>query len=87
MSMITARISASGQLTLPKKVRQALAVKAGQRVMFQIAADGVLLKSLGPSSAETLAGSLRAYAISGVSSHHVRELVQEDVAHAAAQEG
>ena len=84
--MITARISPKGQITLPKKVRQALAVKPGERVMFQVEADGVLLKPLGPSSAEALAGSLCRYAISGVPSHRVRDLVQEAVANAAAEE-
>ena len=85
--MITAKISANGQITLPKKVRKALAIQTGQRVLFQITENGVLLRPLGRSRAEALAGSLRRYAISGVPSHRVRDLVQEDVAHAAAQEG
>jgi AbrB family looped-hinge helix DNA binding protein len=80
--MITARISAKGQVTLPKRVRQALAVEPGQKVIFVVEERGVVVKSLGPSSVRALAGSLRRYARPGPA----RALVKKEVARAAAQE-
>lgn len=84
--MTFSRISEKGQITLPRKVRQALQVKPGDRVLFVVEDQSVRLQPLTTSSACALAGSLRHYATAR-SSRPPRSLVKEEVARAAAQEG
>jgi AbrB family looped-hinge helix DNA binding protein len=60
--MTLSRISAKGQITLPKKVRQELHVKPGDRVLFLVEETSVVPQALAASSAHALAGSLRRYA-------------------------
>jgi AbrB family looped-hinge helix DNA binding protein len=85
--MLSARISAKNQITLPKKVRQALDVKAGERLLFVVEDNAVSLRAMGPTTAEDLAGSLRRYATGRRTPAKVREMVKREVARAAAQEG
>src|SRR5258708_7826191 len=59
--MISTRVSPKGEITLPKRIRQALQVKPGDRVCFESGDKTVLLRSQGPSSARALAGALRRY--------------------------
>jgi AbrB family looped-hinge helix DNA binding protein len=80
------RISAKGQITLPRKIRQALRVKAGDRVLFLLEDESVRLQPLAASNARTLAGSLRRYAAAR-SRGPARGKVRKEVARAAAQEG
>jgi antitoxin PrlF len=40
--MPTATITSKGQITIPKEVRRALSLKAGQRVSFIVRGDGVV---------------------------------------------
>jgi antitoxin PrlF len=84
--MILSRVSSKGQVTLPRKVRQALQLKPGDRVVFLVDQETVTLQPLGPSSARALAGSLRQFA-EGRPSGSAREVVKKEVARAAAQEG
>jgi AbrB family looped-hinge helix DNA binding protein len=84
--VITSRVTSKGQITLPRKVRQALAVKPGDRVQFLVEDQAVLLRPLGSGQARTLAGSLRRYAVAGAAGEE-RAAVQQEVARAAAQEG
>ena len=44
--MKRARITYKGQVTIPKKVREALFIKEGESVMFQIEEDYVILKPI-----------------------------------------
>jgi antitoxin PrlF len=85
--MISSRISSKGQITLPKRVRQALNVSSGERVVFVLEGRSVVLRAMGPSSARDLAGSLRRYAKAPQSPQKIRDYVQKEVARAAAQEG
>ena len=85
--MITAKVSSKGQITLPRRVRQALDVKPGERVMFVMHDNSVVLRPMGPSSAQTIAGSLRRYASIRKAARQARRVVKKEVARAAAQEG
>jgi AbrB family looped-hinge helix DNA binding protein len=85
--MLTAKISAKGQITLPKKIRQVLEVEPGERVMFVVEDKAVVLRALGPSSARALAGSLRCYAGRSPDTGLVRAVVKKEVGRAAAREG
>jgi antitoxin PrlF len=40
--MSTAKMTSKGQITVPKDVREALAIEAGDRVCFRIREDGVV---------------------------------------------
>ena len=84
--MILSRISAKGQITLPRKVRQALNVKPGDRLVFLVEEKTVLLQPLTSGSARALAGSLRGYA-RAAGSEPARSVAKKGVARAAAQEG
>ena len=84
--MISSKISAKGQITLPRKVRQALAVKPGDSVLFLLENKTVVLQPLGSSSARALAGSLGRYA-RHVAPGTARSAAKKKVARAAAQEG
>ena len=44
--MERARITVKGQVTIPKKVREALSIKEGESVMFQIEGDHAVLKPI-----------------------------------------
>jgi antitoxin PrlF len=83
--MILSRISPKGQITLPRKVRQALDVKPGDRVLFLVEDKTVLLQPVASSSVRALAGSLRRYARRPVTGS-ARGVVKKEVARAAAQE-
>jgi AbrB family looped-hinge helix DNA binding protein len=83
--MILSRISSKGQVTLPRKVRQALQVKPGDRVLFVVADDTVILQLLAAGTASTLGGSLRQYA-GARPSGLARGTVKKEAARAAAQE-
>jgi len=84
--MILSRISAKGQITLPRKVRQALNVKPGDRLVFLVENRTVVLQPLASGSAGTLAGSLRDYA-RAAPTESARSVAKKRVARAAAQEG
>jgi antitoxin PrlF len=79
-------LSAKGQVTLPRKVRQALKVKPGDRVLFLVEDEVVRLQPLAATSARALAGSLRRYGGSRAA-RSARGLIHKEVARAAAQEG
>ena len=85
--MISSKLSSKGQITLPKSVRQALEIRAGDRVQFEMDDDTVILRAMGPSTAEALAGSLRRYAGHRPAGGRVRKKVMQEVARAAAKEG
>jgi antitoxin PrlF len=84
--MILSRISAKGQITLPRKVRQALNVKPGDRLVFLVENKTVLLQPLVSGSARALAGSLHDYA-RAPGTKSARSVAKKGVARAAAQEG
>jgi len=53
------RITSKGQITLPKAVREALGVEAGDRVSFRIGDDGVVVLEAETIDLRSLRGSLR----------------------------
>jgi AbrB family looped-hinge helix DNA binding protein len=85
--LISTKISAKGQITLPRKIRKVLEVGPGDRLLFVVEGDTVSLRALGPCSAQALAGSLRQYARKAAEPGVIRAEVKKGVAHAAAQEG
>jgi AbrB family looped-hinge helix DNA binding protein len=86
-SLISAKISAKGQITLPRKIRKLLAVGPGDRLLFVVEGDAVALRSLGACSAQALSGSLRQYARKANGHGKVRAEVKKGMADAAAREG
>ena len=84
--MLTAKVSAKGQVTLPRVVRQALDVKAGVRVLFVVENETVLLRAIGPTGASALAGSLRRYAGKRKTPAEARSVLKKEVARATAPE-
>ena len=57
--MPASRITSKGQITLPKAVRAALAVEAGDRVFFRIGEDGVVVLEAETVDLSALRGSVR----------------------------
>ena len=55
--MFESSITIKGQTTLPKAIRESLAVKAGDKVRYAILDEGVLIMSVRPTS--RLFGSLK----------------------------
>jgi antitoxin PrlF len=54
-----ATVTSKGQTTIPKKIRDDLGMKAGDRITFTLMPDGVVLMRVKNKSVMTLAGSLR----------------------------
>lgn len=54
-----ATLTSKGQTTIPKQVRDALGMRAGDRITFTLLADGVVLMRVKNKSVMTVAGSLR----------------------------
>ena len=46
--MLASRVSSKGQVTLPKKVREIMGVKAGDSVIYEIEGDVVKLRRTEP---------------------------------------
>ena len=83
--MISSKLSSKGQITLPKSVRQALGVQSGDRIQFEMENGAVILRAMGPSTAEALAGSLQRYADNRRGGSGVRKKVRQEVSRAAAK--
>ena len=84
--MILSKISSKGQITLPRKVRQALHLELGDRVLFLVDGEIVTLQPVATCTARSLAGSLRQYA-GARPGGKARGSVKKEVARAAAKEG
>ncbi len=55
---IMATLTSKGQVTIPKKIREALGVEAGDRVDFTLEADGSVRMAVRRRSIASLAGLL-----------------------------
>ena len=55
--MDIARISAKGQMTLPKRLRRRLGIGAGDTVIFELDRDRLFLRKLNGASDEYLRGT------------------------------
>lgn len=80
-------VSAKGQITLPRFVRQALGLKPGSAVSLTLDDGELRLRASPVGTARRLAGSLRRYAKRGVATSSVRDHVKREVGRAAAAEG
>ena len=56
--MPTATITSKGQVTIPKRVREALRLSAGDRIEFALSADGVVRLEVRRREAREIAGLL-----------------------------
>jgi len=83
--MQTLKISAKGQITLPKRICKALDLGPGDRILLTVEDKSVVLRGLGPASARQLAGSLAQYGKGPAGS--ARQSTRKKVARAAAQKG
>lgn len=82
-----AKISKKGQVTIPKAIREKLAVYENGGVLFVVEDDEVKLKGIPASEAEKLAGSLKSYSKKYVSLKKIRKTIQNNIAKEAAGEG
>ena len=55
-------VTSKGQVTIPKRVRDQLGLKAGTKVEFVLVKGHAVIEPVGLRGADALAGSLRAYA-------------------------
>lgn len=81
-----ARVSAKGQVTLPKKIREVLKIEPGTTVTFMRDNGGVRLQVETTYRAANLAGVFKKYAKKAKPAI-VRKKVKAVVGHAAANEG
>jgi AbrB family looped-hinge helix DNA binding protein len=79
-------ISAKGQVTIPKRIREILGLSQGAQVEFVVDGNVVRLESAGCSTVDKVAGALRNYK-AGEDEKNVMEKVRKEVANEAGQEG
>ena len=60
--IITAKVTGTGRVTIPKQVRKLMAIEAGDRLAFELQEDGRLLVSRVQSEPRPLRGLLSEYA-------------------------
>ncbi len=83
---MAARVTSKGQVTIPKRVRDALGLKPGAKVEFTLLPGGALVEAVGGGGIEAIAGSLGRYA-KGARGGDLAERIRDEVAHAASREG
>jgi AbrB family looped-hinge helix DNA binding protein len=79
-------LSTKGQITIPKKIRDALDIRAGDVVDFIIENKEVKLKGKKQEQGKRLAGSLNKYFRDGFSDDEIREITKGMVAIDTAKE-
>ncbi|PWU24725.1 MAG: hypothetical protein C5B48_04890 [Candidatus Rokuibacteriota bacterium] len=79
-------VSAKGQITLPRFVREALGLKQGSIVSLTLYENELRLRPAPAGTARRLAGSLRRYAKRGTI-NAIRAHVKREVGRASAAEG
>jgi AbrB family looped-hinge helix DNA binding protein len=80
-------VSAKGQVTIPKHIRDALGLSSGSRVDFVLDGNIVRLEPAESSVVDKVAGALRNYGKTSESEKVLIERVRKEVADEAAQEG
>jgi bifunctional DNA-binding transcriptional regulator/antitoxin component of YhaV-PrlF toxin-antitoxin module len=83
--MITSKITKRGQTTLPRQIRNALRVEAGQSLVYDIRAEGVILRAHPGSSASY--GALKGKKTASVGYEEERRSAREDWVDQVAEEG
>lgn len=71
-----ATVTSKGQVTIPKRVRDQLGLKAGSKVEFVLVKGHAVFEPVGHRGADALAGSLRAYSKALAGRTH-REIMEE----------
>ena len=86
---MAATVTSKGQVTIPKRVRDQLGLKAGSKVEFVLVKGHAVLEPVGARGADALAGSLKAYSKAPAGRPHpgIMEEVRREVAHEAVKEG
>lgn len=74
----TSTITAKGQTTVPKSVRQALGIEAGDRIVFRVDASGVTVRRA-ESDSDPVVGSFLSFLARDIQNHPdaVRPLTPE----------
>lgn len=83
--MITSKVTKKGQTTIPRKIRNALRVEAGQSLVYEVTKDGVILRAH-PGSAASF-GALKLKKSQPVSYEQERQSAREDWVEQVAEEG
>ncbi len=86
---MAATVTSKGQVTIPKRIREALGIKPGSRVEFFLEDDHLVVELAGAGAVETSGGALRKYARrkAGESETDRIERVRREVAHGSSIEG
>ncbi len=86
---MSAKVTSKGQVTIPKRIRDALRLRQGTMVDFIVEGGRAFIEPVRKGGVEALAGSLKSYAGSRVKIDERRLLkkVRERVAESAAKEG
>jgi AbrB family looped-hinge helix DNA binding protein len=80
-------VSAKGQVTIPKHIREALGISSGSKVEFVLEGTSVKLEPALTSIVDKASGALRKYSNRGESENARIERVRKEVAYEAAREG
>ena len=83
--MITSKVTKKGQTTLPRQIRNALSVEAGQSLVYEVTEDGVLLRAHPGAMASF--GALNSKAASKQTYAQARAQAREDWVEHVAEEG
>lgn len=75
--MATSTLTTKGQITIPKEIREHLKLRAGHRLEFQIAADGLVLMRPRNRDVRELKGILRTGRRKAVSVEQMNEAIAE----------
>ena len=79
-----ARLTRQGQITVPKSIRELLGAEAGDELVFELRADGVLVRHVPRGSLTRWAGAASATAPSwSGTDDELERIVSEEVASAA----
>lgn len=78
--MAAATVTSKGQVTLPKAIRDALGVHAGDRVVFVRQTDGTIVVEAETLDVRRLQGQLRRFATRPISVDEMDEAIAEGAA-------
>jgi AbrB family looped-hinge helix DNA binding protein len=83
---MSSTLSIKGQVTIPKKIREALKIAPGDVIDFIIENNEVRLNRIKQEQGRLMAGSLNKYVKGGYTDGEIREITKEKVAIDTAKE-
>ncbi|MGJ8649891.1 MAG: AbrB/MazE/SpoVT family DNA-binding domain-containing protein [Opitutaceae bacterium] len=83
--MITSKVTKRGQTTLPRQIRNALHVEAGQSLVYEVTKDGVIIRAHPGAMASF--GTLKTKKSNTVDYDQARKAAREDWVEHVAEEG